>query len=193
MIRKVSIASKLEGEGSEKLLIKRRFVPVEISIIQNGQYQTFKEKVPHGTRKVVGIVITHDAPDHKMHHNRVYVGSTSDMAINQALVCRLNDDLIGSQPVVYRIEVKQGEKLYYAQPKRLEMPELKLNGEEDKFKDAVVVEIRDFWTDFKEDYRVWESKYAGLGIVELIVSPTSGEDDEGGNEDDDEDDDEYDY
>ena len=111
--------------------------------------------------------------------------------VNQSLICGLKDDLIGSQPVVYRIEVKEDEKLYYAQPKRLEIPELKVNGNDGKFKDPVIIEIRDFWTDFKEDYRVWESKYAGLGIVELMVTPTSGENDEGGSDEDD--DDEYDY
>jgi hypothetical protein len=189
MIRGIEHRHKLEGEESEKCLIKRRFVPVEISITQNVQYQTFKEKVPHGTRKVVGILITHDAPDHKMHHNRAYVGSAPDMAINQTLVCGLKDDLLGSQPVVYRIEVKEGEKLYYAQPKRLEMPELKLNGQEDKFKDPVFIELRDFWTDFKEDYWVWESKYAGLGMVNLEVTTISVDNAEGGGNDDEDDDD----
>lgn len=189
MIRKVTISPTLEGEVAEKLLIKRHFVPVEISITENGQYKTFKEKVPHGSRKVVGIIITHDAPHHKMHHNRVYVGSAPDTQINQELICGLQDDLIGSQPVVYQIEVKEAEKLYYAQPKRLEKPELKLDGQPDKFKDPVTVEIRDFWTDFKEDYWVWKSKYAGLGIVQLEVIPASGE--YGGDviDDDEEDDD----
>ncbi|MTI23084.1 hypothetical protein E1176_18785 [Fulvivirga sp. RKSG066] len=189
MIRKVTIPPTLEGEVAEKLLIKRHFVPVEISITENGQYRTFKEKVPHGSRKVVGVIITHDASDHMMHHNRVYVGSAPDTHINQALVCGLKDDLIGSQPIVYQIEVKEGEKLYYAQPKRLEMSELKLNGHQDKFKDPVVVEIRDFWTDFKEDYWVWESKYAGLGKVQLEVIPASGGNGNGDIDDDEEDDD----
>jgi len=189
MIRKVTIPSALGGEVTEKLLIKRHFVPVEISITENGQYKTFKEKVPHGSRKVVGVIITHDAPDHKMHHNRVYMGNAPDTHINQALVCGLQDDLIGSQPVVYQIEVKEGEKLYYAQPKRLERAELKLNGQQDKFKDQIIVEIRDFWTDFKEEYWVWESKYAGLGLVNLEVIPSSQDNADSGLDDDDEDDD----
>ncbi|GAA0893616.1 hypothetical protein GCM10009122_32950 [Fulvivirga kasyanovii] len=188
MIRKVIQQMTLEGEAAEKLLIKRHFVPVEFSITENGQYKTFKEKVPHSSCKVVGVIITHGAPDQKIHHNRVYVGSAQDTYINQALVCGLRDDLIGSQPVVYRIEVKEGEKLYYAQPKRLEMAELKLNDQKDKFKDPVTVEIRDFWTDFKEDYWVWESKYAGLGMVKLEVHPAPENYGDGGINDDEEDD-----
>ena len=189
MIRKVTISPTLEGEVAEKLLIKRYFVPIEISITENGQYKTFKEKVPHGSRKVVGVIITHNAPDHMMHHNRVYVGSAPDTQVNQALVCGLKDDLIGSQPVVYQIKVMEGQKLYYAQPKRLEIPELKLDGQPDKFKHPVTVEIRDFWTDFKEDYWVWESKYDGLGIVQLVVIPASGGKGDGDIDDDEEGDD----
>ena len=79
MIRSIEHQQKLEGEGSEQCLIKRRFVPVELTISENGQYKIFKEKIPHNTRKVVGVVITHDARDHKMHHNRVYVGAKPDM------------------------------------------------------------------------------------------------------------------
>lgn len=187
MIRKVAISSTLEGEVAKQQLIKRHFIPVKISITGNGQYKTFKEKVPHGIQKVVGVIITHKAADHMMHHNRVYVGNAPDVHINQSLVCGLKDDLIGSQPVVYHIEVEEGEKLYFAQPKRLAIPELRLKGAENKFKDAVVIEVRDFWTDFKEDYWVWESKYAGLGTVELIVNPEGHSD--GDIDDDDEDDD----
>jgi len=189
MIRKVTMPSTLEGEVAEKLLIKRHFVLVEISITENGQYKTFKEKVPHGNEKVVGVIITHNAPDHMMHHNRVYVGSASDTHINQELVCGLQDDLIGSQPVVYTIDVKEDEKLYYAQPRRLEIPELKLNGQQDKFKDPVALEIRDFWTDFKEGYWVWESRYAGLGMVKLEVNPIPADNADGGGDDDEDDDD----
>ena len=182
------IEHKLEGEESEQLLIRRRFVPLEITLSENGQYKTFKEKIPYVTRKVVGVVITHDAPDHMMYHNRIYVGSEPDSYINQELVCGLKDDLIGSQAVTYQIEVKDGEKLYYAQPKRLEIPELKVNGSYEKFKDPVVISIRDFWTDFDEDYQVWESRYAGLGMVDFYVNPASlenGEDESDANEEDD--------
>lgn len=186
MIRSLEHRQKLEGKEAEKCLIKRRFVPVEIAISEHGQYKTFKEKIPYDTRKVVGVVITHDAADHMMYHNRIYVGSAPDTHINQELVCGLKDDLIGDRAVSYRIEVKPDEKLYYAQPKRLTIPELKLNGNDGKFKDPVVISLRDFWTDFDEDYRVWESKYAGLGLVELVVNPSS--DDNGDDDDYDEDD-----
>jgi hypothetical protein len=90
---------------------------------------------------------------------------------------------------VYQIEVKEAEKLYYAQPKRLEKPELKLDGQPDKFKDPITVEIRDFWTDFKEDYCVWESRYVGLGLVKLEVNQSSQENIESGGDDDEDDDD----
>ena len=176
MIRKITEQEKLEGQASEELYIKRRFVPIELTIAERGQYRTFKEKIPYGTRKVAGIVITHDAPDHKMHHNRIYVGSAPDTHIDQGLVCGLKDDLIGNEAVTYQVEVGQGEKLYFAQPKRLSTPELKLNGYYWKFKHPVVITLRDFWTDFHEDYCVWESRYTGWGIMNLCVKPGVGDD-----------------
>ncbi|MGB5930024.1 MAG: hypothetical protein WBH03_17715 [Cyclobacteriaceae bacterium] len=187
MIRDIEYRQKLEGKEAEKCLIIRRFVPIEIAISENGQYKTFKEKIPHNIRKVVGVVITHDAPDHKMHHNRVYVGNAPNGYINQELICRLNNDLIGSQAVTYQIEVKQADKLYYAQPKRLPIPELMLNGNYGDFKEPILMELRDFWTDFKEDYLVWESWSAGLGKVELKVSPSTENISDGGLNDDDDD------
>lgn len=62
MIRQIKSGDNLDGEGNpKKWLIKRRLIPIELSVSE-GSYVTFQEKLPHGTRKVVGIIITSDRP-----------------------------------------------------------------------------------------------------------------------------------
>ena len=62
MIRQIKDEGNLDGEGSpKKWLIKRQLIPIELSV-NEGSYITFQEKLPYGTRKVVGIIITSDRP-----------------------------------------------------------------------------------------------------------------------------------
>lgn len=162
----------LDRQPAETLLIKRRFVPVELTVSKSGQYLTFREKVPHNTRRVAGIIITHDAPTHPMYHNRIYVGSRKpEGAITSPFVSRLPDDLIGEESVEYALNVLPGERLYVAQPSRLGQPELILNEQRQQFRDLVEITLRDYWTDFKETYWVWESKQVSLGKITLQVTP----------------------
>ena len=177
MIRSIKERASLAGEGPEKLLIKRRFVPMELTVSENGQYHTFREKVPYHIHRVVGIVITHDAPTHRMHHNRTYVGSSTNKPITPQFIGSLPHDLIGSEAVRYQLDVGRGQKLYFAHPKRLGSSELILDGRRYQFQDPVTITLRDFWTDLKEDYWVWESKKTGWGKVTLSVEPNTDTDD----------------
>lgn len=187
MIRKVK--SQLYGEESTSMVIRRKFIPVEFLITKKGQYQTFKKKVPYQVKKVVGIIITHSAPDHMMLANRIFIGSAADTQINQKLVCGLNSDIISGERQCYQLEVKHSENLYYGQPKRLGYAALTLNGQYGKFKSPVELLVRDSWTDFKEEYLVWESNYSSLGKVELCMMPDAGDGHSDNDDDHDEDDD----
>ena len=62
MIREIKQENSLTGnKGPKRWLIKRRLIPIELQVSE-GSYVTFQEKLPHGTRKVVGIIITSDRP-----------------------------------------------------------------------------------------------------------------------------------
>ena len=75
MIRELSHTEGVEGEDTDPMLVKRRFIPIELMINKNGQYQTFKKKIPYQVRKVVGLVVTHSVPNHLMLSNRIFIGS----------------------------------------------------------------------------------------------------------------------
>ena len=90
MIRQVHhSAITLEGEATGAGMIRRKFIPVELYVEKKGQYLTFRKKVPFRVRQVVGVIITHTAPDHPMHTNRVYMGSGPNIAIDPSLICAL--------------------------------------------------------------------------------------------------------
>ena len=61
MIHEVKQENNLSGDGKpKKSLIRRRLIPIELTVTE-GEYLTFREKLPHKT-KIVGIIITSDTP-----------------------------------------------------------------------------------------------------------------------------------
>ena len=61
MIREIRSGNNLEGgDNPKKSLIRRRLLPIELTVAE-GEYLTFREKLPHRT-KVAGIIITSDTP-----------------------------------------------------------------------------------------------------------------------------------
>ena len=72
MIRKID-HTDLAGESTQQL-IKRTFVPMVIQLQNASQYQTFKVKIPHHTRKVVGVIISHTAMLPEAEGDRIYIG-----------------------------------------------------------------------------------------------------------------------
>ncbi len=186
MIRQVHhSATTLEGEGTGACMIRRKFIPVELYVEQKGQYLTFRKKIPFRVRQVVGVIITHTAPDHQMHTNRVYVESSPNIAIDPSLICALGSSLVSNPRACYSLHVPEGQKLYYAQPKRLGYASLVLNDQYGKFRSPVECMLQDPFSGLTEAYRVWESKYSGLGTVELCIEPDTGDDPDNDEDEDD--------
>ncbi|MEM9388847.1 MAG: hypothetical protein AAGA02_00150 [Bacteroidota bacterium] len=189
MIRGIHHKS-LEGEGKTQLrLLKRTFIPVSLKINKAGQYQTFKVKIPHGSRKVCGVIVTHNAPDQVMHHNRIYLGSAPNVSITRELIMGLNQEFYRDvNRQCFDVSVRYGEKLYFALPKRLgDYFYLTINSHINEFSNPKVVNMRDQWTDFKEDYWVWESIADEWEEVEVCLIKDLG--DGGGSDEDDEEED----
>ena len=180
-----------EGVAGEAVhqVVKRTFVPVTIQIDTANQYKTFKVKIPHGSKKVCGVIITHDAPTQKMDHNRVYLGSAPDVSVTQQLIMGLNQEFYQDvNKQCFDVSVRYGEKLYFALPKRLGSNfYLTIDGITNEFPNPIVVNMRDQWTDFKEDYWVWESFSDEWEDVEVCLLRDQG--DGGASEEDDEDED----
>ena len=169
MIRKVETTG-LGSEQEQRRLIRRTWIPVEIAVQQIGEYRTFAEKLPQRAQKVVGAVITYDAPGHRMDHPRIFVGTGPNNRYEAKFLCSLKDDLVQSGKTKYELVVKSGQYFYYAQPAFLPSPELRANGSDNVWAEARSVVIRDQWTDFKLDYWVWKNRYPILGSVHLEVT-----------------------
>ena len=173
MIRKVE-TSGLGSEQEQRVLIRRTWVPIELAIEEPGAYRTFREKLPRNAQKVVGVLVTYDAPTHRMDHPRVFVGTGPNNRYDSSFLCSLRDDLIQLGKTTYPLTVKRGQYVYYAQPKFLPWPELRANGRDNVWTEAESVIMRDRWTDFKLEYWVWKNRYPMLGSVQLDVELSGG-------------------
>jgi hypothetical protein len=167
MIR--SVYTELNGEQEQRMLTKRTWIPVELTVSGPGDYRTFREKLPRNARKVVGAVVTYDAPDHRMDHPRIFVGTGPNNRYDAKFLGSLPGDLIRAGKTGYALTVKSRQYCYYAQPMFLPEPELRLNGQSNVWAEVKTVLIRDLWTDFKLEYRVWKNRYPILGSVQLEV------------------------
>lgn len=190
MIRGIH-SEEIAGEVTQQL-IKRTFVPVSLRVDAANQYKTFKVKIPYGSRKVCGVIVTYNAPTQKMNHNRIYLGSAPDVPITQQLIMGLNQEFYQDvDKQCFDISIRYGEKLYFALPKRLgSYFYLTINGYFNEFSNPIVMEIRDQWTDFKEDYWVWESIADEWEDVQVCLIKDSGDGGDSDDDDDDEDEDE---
>ncbi|MGB3465074.1 MAG: hypothetical protein WBA74_07385 [Cyclobacteriaceae bacterium] len=171
MIRIISETEGLDGQAIGEKLVRRHFVPVAITVRRSGDFKLFREKIPHGTHKVVGILVSVDAPERSALHNKIYFGAgAADTLVNETFIRNLNaDQLANSQYTRYKIQVGFGEKLYFAQPRRLQLSRLVLNGQSNQFETPIGMEFTNPFNGDEEDYNVWVSKSSGLGLAELLV------------------------
>lgn len=169
MIRKVETTG-LGSEQEQRTLIRRTWVPIELPVSAPGAYRTFREKLPRNAQRVVGAVVTYDAPGHRMDHPRIFVGTGPNNRYDAKYLCSLTDDLVQPGTTKHELTVKPGQYFYYAQPAFLPWPELRANGQDNIWANVKSVVIRDQWTDFKLDYWVWKNRYPILGSVQLEVT-----------------------
>ena len=188
MIRKID-HTDLAGESTQQL-IKRTFVSVVIQLKNAGQYQTFKVKIPHHTRKVVGVIISHTAMLPEAEGDRIYIGSAPADISNNEIVNLKKASYKGGDKQCFRISVEYGHKLYFALPKRLgSYFYLTINGIVNEFYNPVALELTDPQTGEKEAYLIWESIADEWEDVEvcLLKDQGDGEGSEGDGDEDDED------
>ena len=167
MIRMIDI--QLNGEQEQRTLIRRTWIPITLLVSRPGDYQTFREKLSHNGQKVVGAVVTYNAPDHRMDHPRIFVGAGPNNRYDATFLSGLPSDLVRAGKTSYSLTVKSQQYCYYAQPAFLPWPQLQLNGQSNVWVEVQSMVIRDLWTDFKLEYRVWKNRYPILGTVQLEI------------------------
>ena len=179
--------SKLEGkEEYESFLIKRKLISIEIEIKAKDQYETFFQKLPFKAQKVVGVAICSSVSDIRESAvlGKCYFGIGLDENPSEIFIKSLESKLI--LPELMLVAVKKcyppdgGDDddddddrntwTYYAQPKRLGTPILKIDGLSWKFRSPVVISVPDNETGIREDYFVWRSQENNLRelVIEII-------------------------
>jgi hypothetical protein len=70
----------------------------------------------------------------------------------------------------FLVNALAGQKTYYAQPKRLGIPRFEFGGVVGGFLPPVTISVTDIDTGITEDYYLFESLNAGLGLTEVFVN-----------------------
>ncbi|MBP2831254.1 hypothetical protein J8281_03555 [Aquimarina sp. U1-2] len=177
------------------LIIKRRFIPIRLEVTQPGQYLNFSLKLPHDIQKVAGLIITSRVANASGWIDRFYVGSSpceidvgtfTRESDNAVCIEDLNTGLLNQgEGFRLQVQVKEDERLHYAQPKRLGSPKLKINGNRHAFHHPQETWVQALEACEGETYRLWKSKNKGLGEVWFEVIPMPDSDGDDDNEDDD--------
>lgn len=191
MFRKIE-KQKTAALGSDKqddfqsLLIKRKLLAVEIEIHAKGQYETFSQKLPFTAHKVLGVAICSSVNDLQESPalGKCYFGIGLNENISEIFIKSLESKLI--LPEWMKVTVKKCYRneddddqdeddddrntwTFYAQPKWLGNPVLKINGHTWKFRAPVLCSILDDATGQREDYYVWRSQENNLGEVQIEI------------------------
>ena len=188
MFRKIE-KQKTAALGSDQqdefqsLLIKRKLIPVEIEISAKGQYETFSQKLPFNTTKVVGVALCSSVSELNglTALGRCYFGMGPDRQSSEDFIKSLDSVLILSERTILRIQPYQKEHYegdevhdhadwtYYAQPKRLGNPSINIGGRAVESRNPATVSVLDDGTGIREDYYIWKSQEDSHREVEIEV------------------------
>ena len=190
MIRKIEKqkTAALESDKQEEyqsLLIKRKLLAVEIEISAKGQYETFSQKLPFNATKVVGVALCSSINDLNGTHalGRCYFGMGPDRQSSEDFIKSLDSVLIVSERTILRIQPYEKEHheddedndhhhadwTYYAQPKRLGYPAIKIGGKAVESRNPATASVLDNGTGIREDYYIWKSQEDNHREVEIEV------------------------
>jgi hypothetical protein len=195
MFRKIEKrkAAALGGDKQEEyqsFLIKRKLVSMEIEISAKGQYETFSQKLPFNAKKVVGVAICSSVSDLNgpLVLGRCYFGTGSGRQNSEYFIKSLDSVLILSERTILRIQPNEKEHhdedkddddeeshhdhddwTYYAQPKRLSEPIIKMGGKAVESKNPATVSVLDDTTGIREDYYIWKSQEDNHREVEIEI------------------------
>ena len=181
--------SKLEGkEEYESFLIKRKLISMEIEIKAKDQYETFAKKLPFNATKVVGVALCSSVSDLNGSpvFGRCYFGIGPGRQSSEDFIKSLDSVLILSERTILRIQPDEKEHhdndkdeddddhdhddwTYYAQPKRLGSPVIKMGGKAVESRNPATVSVLDDETGTREDYYIWKSQEDNHREVEIEV------------------------
>jgi hypothetical protein len=190
-IEKRKVAS-LEGDKQEEhqlFLIKRKLVSMEIEIHAKGQYATFSQKLPFNAKKVVGVAVCSSVSDLNEPPvlGRCYFGIRPGKQYTEDFIKSLDSVLILSERIILRIQPNEKEHhgedkedededdhdhddwTYYAQPKRLGNPAIKMGGKAIESRNPATISVLDDTTGIREDYYIWKSQEDNHREVEIEV------------------------
>lgn len=181
MLRQIKSSNNLSGTG-EKRLLKRRLIPVELVVGDKGDYITFRKKLPHNTKKVAGIIITSDTPPEIIIKYKIVWGAGAPRPDNEYYMRAFTIYTAReSELLLEGYEARENEYVYYAQPKSMPIPIIRLNGRLNHFRSPVTIN-KVSHIDLNEDLYLWRSRQHSLGITTIEVVQTEGS----GNSEDDE-------
>jgi hypothetical protein len=194
MFRKIEKrkAAALGGDKQEEyqsFLLKRKLVSVEIEISSKGQYETFSQKLPFNAKKVVGIAVCSSVSDLNgpLALGRCYFGTGPERQYSEDFIKSLDSMLILSERTILQIQPNEkehhdnhkdededdnhdhGSWTYYAQPKRLGNPVIKMGGKSVESRNPATTSILDDETGIREDYYIWKSQEDNHREIEIEI------------------------
>ena len=182
---------KLEGkEEYESFLIKRKLISIEIEITAKGQYVTFSQKLSFNAHKVAGVAVCSSISDAKRPtmQDRCYFGVGPGRQSSEDFIKSLDSAFIHSDRIILRVQPNEkthhrenddedengddhdhNDWTYYAQPKRLGNPSIKMGGRTIESRSPVTTSILDDQTGIREDYYIWKSQEDNHKELEIEV------------------------
>ncbi len=168
-MREVRAIQGLNGE-TRKMLIRRRFVPIEFTISESGGHRGFETKLPANVSKVVGFYATVDTGRRTEAGDRYYlgVGRDSGLAGDADFITGLDTGTIEEARTDFSIYAESGEWVFYAQPERLDFSVYATN-DGIGLSRVATIKVTDRATGKTEDYAVWRSRSPGPDNLDFVV------------------------
>jgi hypothetical protein len=187
--RKTTALGGDEQEEYQSFLLKRKLVSVEIEVNSKGQYETFSQKLPFNAKKVVGVAICSSVSDLNgpLVFGRCYFGIGPGKQSSEDFIKSLDSMLILSERTILRIQPNEKDHhddheddeddddhdhddwTYYAQPKRLGNPVIKMGGKAVESRNPATTSVLDDKTGIREDYYIWKSQEDNHREVEIEI------------------------
>lgn len=142
---------------------KRRYIKASIQVTSRGQYKGFEIQIPDNTFRIVGFKVTSSLSDSNLQTTKRYFGvGATGLNSSAGITALANSENISNKAKLFNVTAGAAEHVYYAQPKRLGLMDLYVEGIQGGFKKPVSVSVTDPETSFIEDYYLWESQEAQL-------------------------------
>lgn len=172
-MREHRISEGLNGE-TEKHLIRRKLMPVDVTIDKKGVFKTFRIKLSPKVSRVTGIVATADtmvAPPSPEPSDRWYAGPSNspDMFDGKRITRLRYTGTFDKSFFEISFELGKSQWGYYAQPQRLNFFNVSSFNREIPLSYMTTIPVTDPDTGLTEPYDVWRTDIAGPGALTIGV------------------------